>query len=97
MKILLLMAAIPLAACSTVPTVAPQPQVVIKEVVVPGPPSPCVPKNIGGPPVYQDSDTALRAAKDAAERYRLMAAARPLRMARLNELEPVVASCPKEK
>lgn len=89
--------ALPLAACATKPIERPQPIIVTKEVVVPGPPSPCVPANVGPRPVYPDTDAALKAAADAAVRYQLMAAGRKLKDARLNEIEPVIASCPKAK
>lgn len=58
--------------------------------------SPCVPSNLGTEPTYPDTDEALRVAADAAERYQLTAAGRKLRIARLNELEPVVAGCPRK-
>jgi hypothetical protein len=52
-----------------------------------------VPKSLGPPPRYPDSDVALRAAPGAADRYQLMAAGRILRDRRLDELERVVAGC----
>lgn len=53
----------------------------------------CVPATLGGAPTYPDTDEALREAIDAAERYRLVAAGRLLRGARLGELEPVILAC----
>ncbi len=97
MKVFGALMLLPLAACATAPTRRPEPIVVTKEVVVPGPPAPCVPKEVGEAPVYPDTDEALKAAADPAERYQLLAAGRPLREARLRVLEPVVASCPREK
>lgn len=96
-RALIAFTALPLAACATAPIERPQPIVVTKEVVVPGPPTPCVPKEVGEAPVYPDTDDALKSARDAAERYQLLAAGRPLREARLRELEPVIALCPREK
>lgn len=96
MKALILLA-LPLAACATKPIERPQPIVVTKEVVVPGPPVACVPKNVGAAPSYPDTDQALRAAPDAAARYQLLGAGRPLREARLREIEPVIASCRRVK
>jgi hypothetical protein len=72
----------------------PQPIVTTAEIAVPVS-SGCVPSSIGPAPTYPDTDAALKAAPDAARRYQLMAEGRPLRQARLNELEPVVTSCPK--
>lgn len=43
-------------------------------------------------PIYPDTDAALKIG-DAADRYLLLGAGRPLRVARLNELETVVAGC----
>lgn len=65
----------------------------------PAPPPPpaaarsCVPRTLGAPPRYPDSDAALRNAAGAADRYQLMAAGRILRAQRLEELERVVAGC----
>lgn len=55
----------------------------------------CVPANMAAAPEYPDTDNALRRAPDAAGRYQLLYAGRKVRTARLNELEPVVAGCPK--
>lgn len=93
----LLITAEGLGGCATAPLPTPQPIVITKEVVVPGPPVKCVPDNVGSQPAYPDTDAALKAAKDPAERYQLVAAGRPLRIARLAVLEPVIASCAKTK
>jgi hypothetical protein len=53
----------------------------------------CVPRTLGPPPRYPDSDAALRAAAGAADRYQLMAAGRLMRQKRLEELERAVAAC----
>ncbi len=53
----------------------------------------CVPATLGAAPSYPDTDDALRAAVDAAERYKLVAAGRLLRDARLGEVEPVLLAC----
>jgi len=86
-------AALTLGACATTGA-APEPRVVTVEVAVPVA-SPCVPAGLGATPEYPDTDEALRQAPDAATRYQLLAAGRPLRAARLGELEPVVAGCPR--
>lgn len=82
-----------LVACGTTGQ-PPKPQPVIKtvEVLVPVAKS-CVPKNLAAPPVYVDSDEALKAAKGPAERYLLMAAGRLQRIARLGEVEPTIEIC----
>jgi hypothetical protein len=88
---------VPLAmAAAACKTVTPEPVVRTVTVNVPVPQA-CVPKGMKGPPVYVDSDDALRKAKDAAERYQLLYGGRIQRVARLGEVEPVIASCPKEK
>jgi hypothetical protein len=53
----------------------------------------CVPANLGSAPIYPDTDIALRAAPDAAERFRLLAQGRGVRVVRLAELESVVEGC----
>ena len=84
-----------LPGCSTTQT--PEPRIVTQEVVVPGPPAPCVPANVStDTQVYPDTDAALLAAPDAAARYLLMASGRLLRIARLGEIEPVIHACPKK-
>lgn len=59
----------------------------------PAPPKSCVPKTLGPPPRYPDTDAALRAAPGAADRYQLLAAGRILREKRLDELERAIAAC----
>jgi hypothetical protein len=56
-------------------------------------PTTCVPENLKSEPTYPDSDEALKAAKDGAERYLMVAAGRKLREQRLRELEPVIGAC----
>ena len=53
----------------------------------------CVPGTLESTPDYPDTDDALRNAVDAAERYRLVAAGRLMRDARLSEIESVVQTC----
>lgn len=53
----------------------------------------CVPAALGGPPVYVDTDAALRAAPAAEDRFTLLAAGRIQRQDRLGETEPVIAAC----
>lgn len=81
-----------LAGCAT----PRPPEPVVRTVTVNIPvPAPCVPATLTPAPEYPDTDSALRQAADAAERYLLVAAGRLLRIARLTELETVVAACPK--
>lgn len=81
-----------LAGCATTQT----PEPVIRTVTVNVPvPAPCVPATLAPAPEYPDTDSALRKATDAAERYLLVFAGRLLRDARLTQLETVVAACPK--
>lgn len=88
---LLCAAALMLTGCATT---QPTERIVTVEVPVPVK-SPCVPATLGAAPAYPDTDEALRAAAGPAERYQLLAAGRPLRVARNNELETVVAGCPR--
>jgi hypothetical protein len=53
----------------------------------------CVPDDVGPPPAYPDSDSALLQAGGAADRYQLMAAGRILRQQRLQKLEDAVKRC----
>jgi len=83
-----------LAGCATKPLPTPEP--VIRTVTVNVPvAAPCVPATLHPAPDYPDTDSALKSAADAAERYLLTIAGRELRVARLAELEPIVAGCPK--
>lgn len=86
-------AALLLSGCGATRTIE-KPVITVVEKPVPVQ-SPCVPKTLGAAPDYPDTDDALRAAPDASERYRLLAQGRPLRVARLTELETVVAGCPR--
>jgi hypothetical protein len=99
-RVLALAAAAGLAACATRPPLtpaAPQPAAQpppprIVRMFVPRPVK-CVPDELGAPPAYPDSDTALRDAGGAADRYQLLAAGRILRQQRLQRLEEVVRRC----
>ena len=93
-KLVALLSLVLLAGCKTV---TPEPIIKTVEVVVPGETQPCVPKTLGGTPEYVDSDSALRRAVDAAERYMLLWAGRSQRIAREQELETVIDGCPREK
>lgn len=97
MKKLFLIPLLALAGCTTTREITPEPIVVVQEVIVPGPPVPCVPRNIGDAPAYVDSKEALLSASEGAVRYQLLIAGRAQREARLSELEPVVRGCPKVK
>lgn len=90
------MVTISLAGCSSngQHRLASEPIVRIVEVPVPVA-SACVPATLGEAPNYPDTDAALKSAADAAERYLLLGAGRPLRIARLRELEIVANACPK--
>lgn len=93
MRSLFLLTLLPLAGCKTVERERP----IVTTIQVPVPvAAPCVPASLGAAPAYPDTDDALVAAPDAAVRYQLMGAGRKLRTGRLNELETVVAGCPKE-
>lgn len=80
------------AACSTAKTAPPEPVVKIVEVKVPVSRS-CVPKALGAPPSYVDSDAALRKAAGLEDRYQLLYAGRKQRVARAGEVEPVINGC----
>ena len=83
-------AALALASCAH----APPPEPVVRTVTVNVPVAvSCVPGQLAAAPDYPDSDTKLKAAQDAAERLQLVVAGRTLRIARLGEIEPVVAAC----
>lgn len=98
-------AALLLGACATakppaaVNTLAaapapPEAAVVTREVVVKVPvKTACVPRSLPPAPKYPDSETALRDAGGAADRYQLLAAGRLLRARRLAMLERVVEAC----
>ena len=82
----------PPSAPAPVPAPPPAPREVIVKVPVPVKEA-CVPKAFPRAPKYPDSDTALRDAGGAADRYQLMAAGRLLRDRRLAELEKQVDAC----
>lgn len=82
-----------ISACATTPPSRPEPQIVTVEVPVPVA-QPCVPETLASPPTYPDTDAALAAASGPV-RLQLLWAGRVLRMARLGEVEPVVAACPR--
>lgn len=102
------LAALALAGCGTLkspmPTHPPAPHVPpvaasaappetkVVRVVVPKPVK-CVPEDLGPAPTYPDSDSALRDAGGAADRYQLLAAGRILREQRLQKLEDVIRRC----
>lgn len=104
----LAIAAAALSGCQTLarrpplpgPTVPPAPPATVVRRVPPpeaatpaAPAKSCVPRTLGPPPRYPDSDGALRSAAGAADRYQLMAAGRILRQQRLQDLEKVIAGC----
>lgn len=89
-RLLIFAAALALAGCGSTRTA--EPEIRIQRVEVPVTVD-CVPGDLRGPPAYPDGDAALRQAPSAAERYRLIAAGRLLRIARLAELEGVVKAC----
>jgi hypothetical protein len=102
-----LAAALLLGACASLPGARPPDQVraqatapappvaeVTREVVVRVPvKTACVPKALPAAPRYPDSETALREAGGAADRYQLLAAGRILRNRRLAVLERVIEAC----
>lgn len=82
------------------PTPVPAPPPVVPVLILPKPappppppPKSCVPPALGAAPRYPDTDTALRNAPGAADRYQLLAAGRILRQERLEDLERVIAGC----
>ncbi len=94
LKLLVATPAALLAACAGRQTPPPQPILTPVEVAVPVATG-CVPANLAAAPEYPDTDQALRTAPDAASRYQLLYAGRKVRVARNNELEPIVAGCPR--
>ncbi|HEV2531503.1 hypothetical protein [Phenylobacterium sp.] len=78
----------PAPQAATAPAVAPR----VIRALTPKPMK-CVPEDLGPPPAYPDSETALRDAGGAADRYQLLAAGRILREQRLQRLEDVVRRC----
>lgn len=89
-RLFALLSAAMLASCATTPP----PEPVVRTVTVNVPVAvPCVPETIGEAPVYSDSDEAVRAAADGAERYRLLFVGRGERNARLAVLESALGGC----
>src|ERR1700755_2164759 len=104
----LILAAAAVSGCGTIPKepaaptveAAPKPPPPPRVIHVPPPPPPappppksCVPKNLPPPPKYPDSDSALRAAGGAGDRYQLIAAGRLVRLDGLSALEKIIAGC----
>lgn len=94
MKPIVVIAALTLAGCTTTRTVD-RPVITTVEVPVPVA-SPCVPATLSPAPDYPDGSAAAPTGSTGPERYQNTLAGRLLRIARLNELETVVAGCPKE-
>jgi hypothetical protein len=93
-KYLIGLAFLALAACKTAPI--PEPVIQTVEVRVPVS-SPCVPSKYDRTrPEYVDTEAALRAAVDAAERYQLLWGGRMQRIAREGENEAVISGCASE-
>lgn len=84
-----------LAGCTRTVLRDAEPRIITKEVATPIATG-CVPLELGAPPEYPDSEAALAAATPD-RRYLLLWAGRALRVARLNDLEAVIAGCPKER
>jgi len=78
------------AACAT--KAPPEPIVRTVEVKVPVPVE-CVPAGLTVPPVYVDTDAALKAAAGPEDRFQLLAAGRIQRNQRLAQVEPVIKGC----
>lgn len=100
MKALIILPIFLLAACASKPAARPEPQIVTVEVPV-AVAQPCVPESLGPAPDYVDTAKALRDAGPAgdpdaiAKRLQLLYGGRAQRDARLGELEPVIAGCPR--
>lgn len=94
MKKFIILIGLAAAACGGEVQSTPEPIVVPQQVAV-AVDSPCVPDSLGPKPTYSDTTPALRAAADAAERLQLLYAGRAQRQSRLNEIEPIIAACPR--
>jgi hypothetical protein len=93
MKRVILLALLALCGCATTPPPVPEPIITTVEVKVPVT-VPCVPDGYNKKaPAYVDSDPALKAAADAAERYQLLWGGRAQRIARERENEAALAGC----
>lgn len=77
------------AACQTPQAEKPA---AVAEKAVPMPVA-CVSNQTPPPSGYPDTDAALKAAKNFAERYGLLARGRILRDQRLAEVEPLIQAC----
>lgn len=86
----MILALAPLAACMNAKTS--EPITIYKTVNVPVA-ADCVPEALGPAPDYGDTEQSLRAAENAAGRYRLLAEGREQRMGRLAQLEPIIDAC----
>lgn len=97
-----LLTALALSACGAKQVARPEPITVPVEVMVPVA-QPCVPDALGPAPSYVDTKEALLAAGPISDmsaivkRYQLLIAGRAQREARLNEVEPIIAGCPRGK
>jgi hypothetical protein len=81
------------SACTACATKAP-PEPVIRTVEVKVPvPVACVPKALGDPTIYVDTDAALKSAAGPEDRFQLLAAGRIQRNQRLAQVEPVIKGC----
>jgi hypothetical protein len=91
-----------LAACKTSGDAHPEPIITPIEVAV-AVEQACVPNTLKDKPDYVDTKEALTSAGPAGDddaiskRLQLLYAGRAQREARLNELEPIVAACPRGK
>lgn len=81
--------ALALAGCGTT---TPEPQIRTVEIKVPVART-CVPENLPPPPVYRVTPADILAAPEGPARVVLAGVALAERIARLNEVEPVVAKC----
>lgn len=91
--ILLLGVATLAAGCKTTPPEPSEPSVRVVEVKVPQPvPCPAL-VALGPEPVYPDTDEAIRAASNIAERAKLVATGRLMRIQRLAEYAAAKTGC----
>lgn len=90
MRAAIAITALALAGCGTV--AKPEPQIRTVEIKVPVA-RPCVPENLPAPPTYRVTPADILAAPEGPARLVLTGIALAERIARLNEVEPVVAKC----
>lgn len=76
------------------PAKTPPPIITTVEVAVPVAVK-CIPETLGADPDFPDTDAALLSAEDAAARYLLLIAGRPIRIARIAELNAAITGCRK--